>query len=187
MTRFGYASVKGSGYWVLAALVAASALMLLAACGGGGGVQASGGEADHSAGPTTRSARTAVSRRSTSTAEAHTESTAATSTAAHGEAAPTEDEGHGTATEETDAHGATADSGDAEEADAGHGAVHWGYSALDGPDLWASLSADYEKCGSGVEQSPVNIQTAMTHGVDGSVFLNYGDTALTITNNGHTI
>ena len=81
----------------------------------------------------------------------------------------------------------TVDSGHAEGEDVSHGAVHWGYGALDGPDSWEGLSAEYETCGSVLQQSPVNIQTAMAESSDSSAFLNYGDTGLTITNNGHTI
>ena len=70
----------------------------------------------------------------------------------------------------------------------GHGAaVHWGYGDLDGPQLWGSMSAEFSACSSGLRQSPINVQSALTPSGSGSVLPNYGDTLVTIKNNGHTI
>ena len=34
---------------------------------------------------------------------------------------------------------------------------HWGYEASNGPDRWASLSADWALCGTGKSQSPIDL------------------------------
>jgi len=43
-------------------------------------------------------------------------------------------------------------------------ATHWGYSGHEGPENWASLNSDYELCGSGSEQSPIDISNKVPHG-----------------------
>lgn len=72
--------------------------------------------------------------------------------------------------------------------------VHWGYDG-DGPAGWASLSPVYALCGSGVNQSPINIVKTETQG--GATWkLDYKTTTLHIAHtehmddiidNGHTI
>ena len=50
-------------------------------------------------------------------------------------------------------------------------------ATFDGPHVWGDLSPEYSTCATGVEQSPVNIQKALTtEAKDKSVFTNYGDT-----------
>ena len=53
---------------------------------------------------------------------------------------------------------AGASEGDAQAED--HGAVHWGYEADNGPDRWASMNPEWAVCGSGEEQSPVDLTGA---------------------------
>ncbi|VAW65296.1 Carbonic anhydrase, alpha class [hydrothermal vent metagenome] len=61
----------------------------------------------------------------------------------------------------------------------------WGYSDEEGPDHWASLSADFQEC-SGNNQSPVNL----THFIKSDlkkIKINYNTDGNEIVNNGHTI
>jgi len=65
-------------------------------------------------------------------------------------------------------------------------ASHWSYQAEGAPEHWGELDEAYKICKSGMNQSPVNIDTTVkahlspleTHYIDGPV---------TLTNNGHTI
>ena len=83
----------------------------------------------------------------------------------------------------SDGHGAAASAADAEEQ---HGTVHWAYTGSEGPATWGDLSPDFATCGSGVNQSPINLAsgTAVTRG---DIVFHYGSSALTVINNGHTI
>lgn len=64
--------------------------------------------------------------------------------------------------------------------------VHWGYTGDIGPADWGSLSADYEKCATGVEQSPIDL-TAGSAAKGEDLELDYGDIDEHLTNNGHAI
>jgi carbonic anhydrase len=68
----------------------------------------------------------------------------------------------------------------------GEHAVRWGYEGEGAPEHWADLDPDYAVCGTGVEQSPIDIANATTEDLADIVF-NYSDTTLNILNNGHTI
>jgi carbonic anhydrase len=63
---------------------------------------------------------------------------------------------------------------------------HWGYDGAIGPVMWHSLSPDNSACGMGKNQSPINVNSAISL-IDGSRFdfPTYGDFKLS--NNGHTI
>ena len=63
---------------------------------------------------------------------------------------------------------------------------HFGYEGEGGPVNWAELSAHYEMCGRGQSQSPIDLTNAALTDLDNIVF-SYGDTAVNILNNGHTI
>ncbi|MCB8945674.1 MAG: carbonic anhydrase family protein [Ardenticatenaceae bacterium] len=63
---------------------------------------------------------------------------------------------------------------------------HFGYEGEDGPASWAELSTHYEKCGLGQEQSPIDLTEADMTDLENIVF-EYGETAVNILNNGHTI
>ncbi|MDA0769407.1 MAG: carbonic anhydrase family protein [Chloroflexi bacterium] len=88
-----------------------------------------------------------------------------------------------------DAHGVAPDHGDTtvSNGDHGDGPPHWTYEGNSGPNYWGDLADDYIACKTGVEQSPIDIDSRFTVGADNSVFTNYGDTVVTILNNGHTI
>jgi carbonic anhydrase len=66
------------------------------------------------------------------------------------------------------------------------GKAHWGYSGAEGPDHWASLSAEFGTCGSGKNQSPVNL-TGMVEGDLPNMKVNYKVGGKEVLNNGHTI
>ena len=61
-------------------------------------------------------------------------------------------------------HGATAsDSGDGKAEHAGDGgAPHWGYEGKIGPSNWGDLADEFIACKTGMEQSPINIETMDT-------------------------
>ncbi len=76
----------------------------------------------------------------------------------------------------------TADGGTADDA---HD-VHWGYEGEGGPEHWGDLEPEFAVCGTGVEQSPIDITNAAD--VDlANIGFDYGETAVNILNNGHTI
>lgn len=66
------------------------------------------------------------------------------------------------------------------------GEVHWGYEGDEGPDNWASLSEAFALCGEGMAQSPIDITNA-TEADLADLEFSYGETAVNILNNGHTI
>ncbi len=75
------------------------------------------------------------------------------------------------------------------------GPVHWGYGEDDGPAAWADLSEDYALCGSGLEQSPIDL-TGAAAGEQPAVARDYRPANLKIirhehvvdvVDNGHTI
>jgi len=76
------------------------------------------------------------------------------------------------------------------KANAKHGSVHkahWSYEGDGGPEHWAALDNKFELCGSGKQQSPIDIQsTGMTLSPQPIEF-HYGTSAIEVINNGHTI
>jgi len=73
--------------------------------------------------------------------------------------------------------------------------LHWGYDGEEGPGHWADLSPDFALCGSGVEQSPINLTGAVPI-VDAGLEMRFGTEVLTLeqrarvmdlVDNGHTI
>lgn len=67
-----------------------------------------------------------------------------------------------------------------------HGGGHWGYAGDTGPAHWSELSADYAMCGTGMHQSPINVDQS-TPELMKNISFNYQATPLSIVNNGHTI
>jgi carbonic anhydrase len=63
---------------------------------------------------------------------------------------------------------------------------HWGYSGDGGPEKWGELSKEYKLCGSGKNQSPVNL-TEMIDARMKPIKFNYNAVQLDAVNNGHTI
>lgn len=90
------------------------------------------------------------------------------------EHAPATDE-HATEAAATDEHAA-----EAEEA------PHWSYEGDTGPGKWAALANEFATCGSGKEQSPVNLARAQIEGALDLEF-HYASSTATIVDNGHTL
>src|SRR5262245_6129978 len=63
---------------------------------------------------------------------------------------------------------------------------HWGYGAEHGPKHWAEMNPEYEACGVGKAQSPIDIRKATPAKLEPIVF-DYHPTPLHIIDNGHTI
>ena len=65
--------------------------------------------------------------------------------------------------------------------------VEWGYSGAGAPANWADLSPEYEKCGSGERQSPIDI-TGYASADPPPLRFSYGGAAPNeLTNNGHAV
>lgn len=64
--------------------------------------------------------------------------------------------------------------------------VHWSYEGEAGPAHWADLEIADNVCGTGMAQSPIDLSGAAMTDLENIAF-NYGETAVTIENNGHTI
>lgn len=65
-------------------------------------------------------------------------------------------------------------------------ASHWAYQGAEGPAHWAQIDEKFATCGSGENQSPINI-TSMIEGELPSLALAYNASGYQITNNGHTV
>lgn len=64
--------------------------------------------------------------------------------------------------------------------------VHWGYEGNELPENWAKLSPEYQMCGLGKNQSPINISNTIQADI-GELDIHYGKTSGNIVNNGHTV
>jgi len=64
--------------------------------------------------------------------------------------------------------------------------VHWGYTGEYKPDNWSKLKPDYELCGNGTSQSPIDLVNPISSSLT-SINSNYKPSLLNIINNGHTI
>lgn len=67
--------------------------------------------------------------------------------------------------------------------------VYWTYEGKNGPNEWMNINGEYEACGKGVLQSPININTKSTNPNEEleKVKIDYQETIFNITNNGYTI
>jgi len=63
---------------------------------------------------------------------------------------------------------------------------HWGYEGHGGPDQWGGLHNDYAACGTGSQQSPIDLRNP-TPAILGDIAIDWRPTALKVVNNGHTI
>ena len=64
---------------------------------------------------------------------------------------------------------------------------HWSYSAEDGPEKWANLSADFDMCSKGRNQSPIDLSGTLDADLPELIF-NYSNPGVTDEiNNGHTV
>lgn len=67
--------------------------------------------------------------------------------------------------------------------------AHWSYEGETGPDAWAGLHKDFAVCGSGTQQSPIDIQTEKVIEADlQEIQINWNQKVeLDVVNNGHVI
>ncbi|WP_339778012.1 carbonic anhydrase family protein [uncultured Thalassospira sp.] len=64
--------------------------------------------------------------------------------------------------------------------------AHWSYEGATGPSYWSSLDPAYQLCGTGRNQSPINLASMISSKL-APVNFQYQTGATTITNNGHTV
>ena len=64
--------------------------------------------------------------------------------------------------------------------------VHWGYEGEGAPANWGSLKPEYATCGTGLYQSPIDINKTISASLDKLAF-SYKESPLRIVNNGHSI
>lgn len=64
--------------------------------------------------------------------------------------------------------------------------VHWGYEGEGGPEHWGTLKPEFALCGSGMSQSPIDIDKTYKTTLD-TIEFSYKETPLRIINNGHSI
>lgn len=67
-----------------------------------------------------------------------------------------------------------------------HAGPHWSYSGNHGPSFWAALSPRFAACGSGTEQSPIDLRDAVPGPLPPIVF-GWHRTGWRMKNNGHTL
>ena len=65
-------------------------------------------------------------------------------------------------------------------------AAEWGYSGDGAPGSWAELSPEYENCGAGERQSPIDL-TGYVAGDPPPLGFSYGAAPTGLTNNGHAV
>lgn len=66
-------------------------------------------------------------------------------------------------------------------------APHWSYHGDLGPESWGALDAAFEACGSGAQQSPIDISTQIAPGEFSALTFDYAPAPATMVDNGHTI
>ncbi|MEB3288606.1 MAG: carbonic anhydrase [Leptolyngbya sp.] len=69
---------------------------------------------------------------------------------------------------------------------AGETEHHWGYVGETGPEHWGELSPEFQVCGLGREQSPLDLRHPIPATLS-PITLSYHPVPLTLLNNGHTI
>jgi carbonic anhydrase len=67
-----------------------------------------------------------------------------------------------------------------------HRATHWSYDGEGGPPAWHRLKPEYDKCGSGARQSPIDIRDGIRVDMD-PVQFDYRPSAFRVIDNGHTV
>jgi carbonic anhydrase len=71
---------------------------------------------------------------------------------------------------------------------AGAPSHHWSYYGKDGPTHWAEMDGEFAACGTGKNQSPIDISTKIVHRAAlPSLGFDYRSSALHIIDNGHSI
>lgn len=66
------------------------------------------------------------------------------------------------------------------------GNTHWGYSGEGGPENWGHLSPEFEVCGKGKNQSPIDISSMIESELP-PISFSYKSGSLDVINNGHSI
>lgn len=69
---------------------------------------------------------------------------------------------------------------------ANDGNTHWGYSGEGSPENWGHLSPEFEICGKGKNQSPINISSLIEAELQ-PITISYTSGTLDVINNGHSI
>ena len=64
---------------------------------------------------------------------------------------------------------------------------HWSYKGAGGPDSWGNLDASYAACGTGTQQSPIDLSRALQAEVDAGSIKWKPIKLRSVVNNGHTI
>jgi len=90
---------------------------------------------------------------------------------------------YGSQTHETDAAHTADEAADHVKHEAG---AHWTYEGETGPEHWASVKEDFVLCGSGQEQSPIDLTEAGAEDLT-DIVVEYQASSLSLVNNGHTI
>jgi len=67
-----------------------------------------------------------------------------------------------------------------------HRAAHWSYDGEGGPQAWHQLKPEFDKCGSGTRQSPIDIRDGIRVDMD-PVQFSYRTSAFRVIDNGHTV
>jgi carbonic anhydrase len=149
--------------------------LVLSACGGGGG-----SEEDSAASDPLREEVAALSER----VDELSGLDARLDRLEEAVAEPAEDEevADGVATADPAVPGDHAADAEEDEA-AAHEAPHWGYADA---DHWGELAEEFATCGSGTEQSPIDLTKPVATTVDDAVVA-YQASAATVTDNGHTV
>ena len=71
---------------------------------------------------------------------------------------------------------------------AAHDTPHWSYAGATGPTHWAELEKDFNLCGAGATQSPIDIRDESVRASDlPHIEFHYQPSKLRIIDNGHTI
>jgi len=65
-------------------------------------------------------------------------------------------------------------------------ASHWGYVGEGAPEHWGALSEENKTCQTGMNQSPINIETTLNAHLS-PLEVHYSDGPVALINNGHTI
>lgn len=63
---------------------------------------------------------------------------------------------------------------------------HWGYTGTEGPAYWGQLCPEFSICGTGKNQSPINLTGFINANLE-PLHLDYRSKGVEITNNGHCI
>lgn len=65
-------------------------------------------------------------------------------------------------------------------------AGHWSYEGEAGPQAWGQLKPEFDKCGSGARQSPIDIRDGIRVDLD-PVLFDYKPSHFRVVDNGHTV